>query len=59
MQAMASAVAKKVNGVVITSSPGRTLHARRAKIRALVPLEQPIACFALRYSAACLSKFVR
>ena len=40
---MASAVAKKVNGVVITSSPGPMPRARRAMTRASVPELQPTA----------------
>ena len=38
---MASAVAKKVKGVVITSSPGPMPRARRAMTRASVPELQP------------------
>jgi hypothetical protein len=42
---MASAVAKKVKGVVITSSPGPTPRARRAMTKASVPEFTPMACF--------------
>ena len=41
---MAPAVAKKVNGVVITSSPGWRSSALSGSSRASVPLAQPMAC---------------
>ena len=40
-----SAVAKKENGVVMTSSPGPTPNAMRAMIEASVPLETARQCF--------------
>jgi hypothetical protein len=40
---MAATVATKVNGTVMTSSPGRTPEASSARCRALVPLLTPIA----------------
>ena len=45
------AVAKKVNGVVITSSPRPMSSARSASSSASVPLAQPIACFVCDSSA--------
>ena len=41
---MAPAVAKKVNAVVITSSPGFMSSARSGSSSASVPLAQPMAC---------------
>ena len=41
---MAPAVAKKVNGVVMTSSPGFRSSARSGRSSASVPLAQPMAC---------------
>ena len=41
--AMASAVAKNVNGVVTTSSPAPMPSARRAMVRPSVPLATPTA----------------
>ena len=46
--AMASAVAKKLNGVVTTSSPGPAPRARRAMTSASVPLFTPTACLTPR-----------
>ena len=43
---MVPAVAKKVNGVVITSSPRPMSRALSASSSASVPLAHPIACFA-------------
>ena len=43
-RAMHPPVAKKENGVVITSSPGPTSSAMSATSSASVPLETPIAC---------------
>ena len=43
-----SAVAKKVNGVVITSSLGPTPSARSARTSASVPELTPMACFTPR-----------
>ena len=51
IKAIAPADAKKVKGVVITSSPGLTPDANRDKISASLPEEQPTAYFALEYSA--------
>src|SRR3989304_869375 len=42
---MALTVATKVRLGTITSSPGRTLAAKRAKCRAAVPFETARACF--------------
>jgi hypothetical protein len=42
MSAMTSAVATKVKGVVMTSSPGPMSRAIRATSRASVPLETPM-----------------
>ncbi len=52
---MLSAVAKKVNGVVITSSPGPMPRARRAITSASVPLFTPMACLTPRYAATSCS----
>ena len=48
------AVAKKVNGVVMTSSPGPTSSALSASSSASVPLAQPIAYFVCDSSATSL-----
>ena len=53
---MASAVAKKVKGVVITSSPGPIPRARRDITRASVPELQPTAWRAPSQLAASSSK---
>jgi hypothetical protein len=45
---IASAEAKKVNGVVITSSPGPMSSARNASTSASVPLATPVAWSAPR-----------
>ena len=45
------AVAKNVNGVVITSSPGPTSSARSASRSASVPFAQPMACFVCESAA--------
>ena len=43
--AMVSTVAKNVNGVVKTASPGQISRDMRAMSRASVPLEHASACF--------------
>ena len=48
---MAPAVAKKVNGVVITSSPGPMSRAISGSSRASEPEAQPIPCMEPQYSA--------
>src|SRR5574343_1266009 len=53
---MASAVATKVKGVVITSSPGPMSAASSARCSASVPLAQVMACLTPRYLAASASK---
>ncbi len=50
------AVAMKVNGVVMTSSPSLIPRAFRATSRAAVPLATAIPCLAPKYSANSLSK---
>ena len=52
---MDSGVAKNVNGVVMTSSPGPTPSARSPITSASVPEFTPIACFTPRYDANSLS----
>ena len=52
----ASAVAKKVNGLVITSSPGPMPKARSASTRASVPLATATAWRTPTQSAASASK---
>ena len=54
--AMASAVAKNVNGAVMTSSPAPTPRARRAMVRPSVPLATPTAPLVPMYEAASSSK---
>ena len=51
-----SAVAKKENGVVMTSSPGPIPRQRRPMTRASVPLFNPTACFTPRKAATSCSK---
>src|SRR5450755_1650967 len=53
---MALAEEKKLNGVVITASPGPTPAASRAKQRASVPEEQPTATAASVKDAISFSK---
>ena len=55
--AIVSAVAKKVNGVVITSSPSPMPIAFIAITSASVPLFTAIACFTPMYFANFCSKF--
>ena len=50
-RAIAPAVAKKLNGVVTTSSPSCTSSAISAITSASVPLETPTACFTPEYAA--------
>jgi hypothetical protein len=52
---MAPAVAKKVNAVVITSSPGFMSRARSGSSSASVPLAQPMACRVLESLATSAS----
>ncbi|MNW47663.1 hypothetical protein D3C74_250030 [compost metagenome] len=52
---IASAVAKNVNGVVITSSPGPIPAASKAMTSASVPEFNAIACLVPKYSAASCS----
>ena len=54
--AMASAVAKNVNGVVMTSSPGATPNAFSAITSASVPLFTATACLTPIYAAKSFSK---
>ena len=53
---IASTVAAKVRGVVMTSSPGPMSQAFRAKHRASVPEDTPTASFVWQNSANSLSK---
>ncbi len=46
ISAIISAVAKNVNGTVMTSSPGPMSSAISAMSRASVPLATPMQCFA-------------
>ena len=52
---MVPAVAKKVNGVVMTSSPGLRSSARSGSSSASVPLAQPMACLAWESWATAVS----
>jgi hypothetical protein len=58
ISAIISAVAKNVNGTVITSSPGFTSRAMSAISSASVPLATPMQCFAPTYSASRCSSSV-
>ena len=53
---MALPVAKKLNGVVMTSSPGPTFNAISASNNASEPEAQPIASFVWQYAATSASR---
>ena len=55
VRAIVPAVAKKVNGDVITSSPAPMPSAMRASSSASVPEDTPTACAAPQYSAISVS----
>src|ERR1039457_3681595 len=58
LRATVPAVAKNVDGVVITSSPGPIPKAMRASSNASVPEETPTACAHRQYCAAAFSNSV-